>query len=400
MFAFLAPLRALLLHGLSGLGALLLGLAAPAIAAETPGVPAGTPLWDFQTGDAIWSPPTHDRGILYVGSDDGHLYALDTAKRALKWKFATGGKLRSKPAIAGDLVIAASDDGYLYALDHMTGAERWRFSLESQDLHRREPALSNPYYDFLHSSPLVHDGHVYIGSLSGTLFVVEATSGKAAWRFGTSDAIRGTPVIANGHVYFGGWDDHVYAINLATRQQSWRSDTGGIVQSTPAVDAKRLIIGSRSAKLVAFDPASGAELWSQTVPEGSWVESSALLHDERFYIGSSDLLTLSAHAAEDGRQLWSFPTGGWSWATPVHDKGTLYIGAISAFPHYFEGVTLARGFFAVDAETGQEKWRFTPPKIQGKINGYVTGGVAVAPAIAEGIVYIATLDGRIHALKQ
>lgn len=396
MLALLAPLRALLRHGFSGLAALLLGLASPAIAADMSKLPAGTPLWNYQTGGAIWSPPTHDRGILYVGSDDGHLYALDTAKRALKWKFATGNKLRSKPAIAGDLVIAASDDGYLYALDRKNGAERWRFSLESQDLDRREPALSNPYYDFLHSSPLVHDGHIYVGSLSGTLFVVEADSGKAAWRFGTSDAIRGTPVIANGHVYFGGWDDHVYAIDLATRQQSWRSDTGGIVQSTPAVDDKRLIIGSRSAKMIALDPASGAELWSRKVPEDSWVESSALLHGERFYIGSSDLLTLSAHAADDGRQLWSFPTGGWSWATPVRDGDTLYIGAISAFPYYFEGVTLKPGFFAIDAASGQEKWRFSPPKI----DGYVTGGVGVAPAIADGVIYVATLDGRIHALKQ
>lgn len=369
---------------------LLLALAAPATAAP------GDKLWDFQTEGQIWSPPTHDRGLLFFGSDDGHLYALDTRRRALQWKFATGGKLRSKPAVDGDLVVAASDDGYLYGIDRATGAQRWRFSLESQDLQRRLPAITNPYYDFLQSSPIIHKGQIFVGSLSGTLFVVDAQSGKLAWRYGTGDAIRATPVIADGTLYFGSWDDHVYAIDLASQRLLWRADSGGIVQSTPAVGQGKVIVGSRSAKLIALDARTGAESWHRKIAEDSWVESSVMLAGNRFYIGSSDLLILSAHAVDDGRELWKFRTGGWTWATPQLANGTVYVGAMSAFPYYFEGVTLESGFFALDAETGEQKWRFTPRATE----GYITGGVAVAPVIADGVVYVGALDGRLYALRE
>ncbi|MDZ3830580.1 MAG: PQQ-binding-like beta-propeller repeat protein [Sphingopyxis sp.] len=371
---------------------LFFGLGVPAAAHAAP----GELLWDFRTDGQIWSPPTHDRGTLYFGSDDGHIYALDTRSRALKWKFATGGKVRSKPAVDGDLVVAASDDGYLYALDRSSGAQRWRFSLESHDLHRRLPALSNPYYDFLHSSPLIHQGQIFIGSLSGTLFVIDAALGKLAWQYGTGDAIRSTPVVADGRLYFGSWDDHVYAIDLATKTLAWRTDSGGIVQSTPAIGDGKLVVGSRSAKLIALDTQSGTEAWHRKIADDSWIESSATFADDRFYVGSSDSLVVSAHAASDGRELWAFKTGGWTWATPRIAKGTLYIGGMSAFPYYFDGVTLTSGFFAVDAETGREKWRFVPETVA----GYVTGGVAVAPEIADGVVYVAALDGRLYALRE
>ena len=54
------------------------------------------------------------------------------------------------------------------------------------------------------------------------------------------------------------------------------------------------------------------------------------------------------------------------------------------------------GFFAVDRQTGEERWRMTPEAVE----GYVTGGVFAAPAIDAGIVYVASLDGRIHAIRE
>ena len=59
-------------------------------------------------------------------------------------------------------------------------------------------------------------------------------------------------------------------------------------------------------------------------------------------------------------------------------------------------MTLRSGFFALDAATGREKWRFTPRAVQ----GYVTGGVMSSPEIVDGVVYVGALDGRIYALKE
>lgn len=372
--------------------AMLCGFGSIALAEPAP----GARLWEYRTGGAIWGSPLLDRGTLYVGSDDHRLHAVDLATHRARWTFATRGAVRARPAITGDTVYVPSDDGYLYAVDRRSGRERWRFDLKARDLVRRPPSPDNAYYDFLHSSPLVHEGLVLVGSLSGTLFAVDAATGKQAWSVGTLDAVRSTPVISGGRVYFGSWDDHLYAVDLATHKVAWRADTGGIVQSTPALADGRVVVGSRSARLLAYDAATGAEAWRHDYADGSWVESSAIHADGRLYVGSSDSLKISAFSADSGRELWRFETGGWSWATPLLANGTLYTGAISAAPYYMAGITLRPGFFALDPATGREKWRFVPRPAP----GYVTGGVAGTPAVADGVVYIGTLDGRVYALKE
>ena len=50
-----------------------------------------------------------------MGSNDGKLYAI-TAEGALKWSYATQGAVRSSPALGADgTLYVGSDDGNLYA---------------------------------------------------------------------------------------------------------------------------------------------------------------------------------------------------------------------------------------------------------------------------------------------
>lgn len=357
---------------------------------------SGALIWEFRTGGPIWSSPSYRDNILYFGSDDGKVYALDTVTQKPKWTYQTGGKVRSAAALSEDRLYIASDDGFLYALDREAGRELWRFDMKASDLRRRPPSKDNPYFDFLQSSPLVHQGKVYIGSLNGAVFAVDAESGNQVWSLGTGEAIRSTPVIGNGKLYFGSWDDHLYAVSLPSHEFAWRSDSGGVIQSTPSIGSNVVVIGTRAGRLIAYDPETGAEKWRHDYPDGSWVESSAVHDDGRFYVGSSDALKISAFAADGSGEIWNFRTGGWTWAPPLVADGTVYIGSVSAHPYYFEGVTLQRGFYALDAETGQEKWRFIP----GEVEGYITGGVAASPAVTERVVYVPSVDGSIYALRR
>jgi len=43
--------------------------------------------WRFETGDKVFSSPTVMNGTVYVGSDNGRLYAVNTEKGAKKWHF-------------------------------------------------------------------------------------------------------------------------------------------------------------------------------------------------------------------------------------------------------------------------------------------------------------------------
>jgi outer membrane protein assembly factor BamB len=59
--------------------------------------------------------------VVYVGSDDANLYALNAATGARLWSFATGNGVESSPAVANGVVYAGSDDGNLYAFDPAGG---------------------------------------------------------------------------------------------------------------------------------------------------------------------------------------------------------------------------------------------------------------------------------------
>ena len=85
--------------------------------------------WTFDAGAGISSTPLVDGELVYIGSEDGRLLALDTQDGRLAWQFQTGDMVRGVPAIWDEIVFIGSDDGNLYGLDKATGAPVWRYRL-------------------------------------------------------------------------------------------------------------------------------------------------------------------------------------------------------------------------------------------------------------------------------
>jgi outer membrane protein assembly factor BamB len=54
-------------------------------------------------------------GVVYVGSYDSNLYALNASTGAILWSFATGGNVISSPAVANGVVYVGSGDHKVYA---------------------------------------------------------------------------------------------------------------------------------------------------------------------------------------------------------------------------------------------------------------------------------------------
>jgi outer membrane protein assembly factor BamB len=76
------------------------------------------PVWFYTTGAVIESSPAVANGLLYVGSEDGKLYAFDATCRKdclPLWSYTTGDAIESSPAIANGLLYVGSYDGKLYA---------------------------------------------------------------------------------------------------------------------------------------------------------------------------------------------------------------------------------------------------------------------------------------------
>jgi len=153
-------------------------------------------VWKFKTDGEFVSSPAIVGGVVYVGSQDGRLYALDARTGQEKWTFKTDGAVYSSPASAGGLVYVGSGDGRLYALDARTGQEKWTFKTDGEFV----------------SSPAVAGGMVYIGSWDGRLYALDAGTGQEKWRFKTDGKRISPPAIAGGVVYFGSSDGYLYAV--------------------------------------------------------------------------------------------------------------------------------------------------------------------------------------------
>ena len=93
------------------------------------------------------------------------------------WSFKAEEGIHSTAAIAGTTVYVGCDDGHLYALDFESGKKKWSFKTE----------------DMVESSPLVHDGRVYFGSSDGFVYALTAKDGKLLWKFETEARVLSAP---------------------------------------------------------------------------------------------------------------------------------------------------------------------------------------------------------------
>lgn len=259
--------------------------------------------WKFGTKGRIPASPAVANGRVYFGSYDSNFYALDSATGALVWKFTTGGERRfsgthlhgaepaaevmpdpfdvflSSPALANGMVYFGSGDGNVYALDASNGALRWKFHTGN----------------VVHASPAVANGMVYVGSWDSYFYALDATSGQERWRFKTGDdpaihnqvGIQSSAVVADGVVYFGCRDSHLYALDATTGAKRWAFSTGDSwVVSSPAVrDGTVYLATSDSALVEALDAKSGAPLFSLDFKHWPFFSSPSLAGGF-LYIGS------------------------------------------------------------------------------------------------------------------
>ena len=358
--------------------------------------------WSFATGAAIWGTASVSGGTVYVGSDDGYLYALEAQTGALKWKFATQGIVRSQPFIAGGLVYVVSDDGFLYAADARAGAQTWRTDIGNsvaREVREKLTTDTNPTgWDYKQSSPIVADGVVYVGSLDGKIYALAADTGRIIWTFVTGGKVRATPVIVDGTIFIGSWDKCFYALDAATGELRWKTMVLGQVQSTALVANGLVYIASRKASVAALDIQTGKYTWEYSYGPNLWVESSPILVNGKLYIGSSGNKWIVGLDGQSGKEFTIFYSKAWHLSTPVVLGDMLYIGGTS-----FTGEASIGGLFGfrlVDGKfTGQDhaEWYFTISEKSLEAEGNWSG-VFSSPVVAGSLIYIGGLDGVLYAL--
>jgi eukaryotic-like serine/threonine-protein kinase len=74
------------------------------------------PLWTFQCEDEIRGSPLHEKGVVYIGSYDTNLYAVNATDGKFIWKFPTNGGIVGQPIIDDGTIYIGSEDRKLYAI--------------------------------------------------------------------------------------------------------------------------------------------------------------------------------------------------------------------------------------------------------------------------------------------
>jgi len=103
------------------------------------------------------------------------------------------------------IVYVGSQDGSLYALNDTNGAKLWNYAVNAA-VH---------IYPFPTSSPAVVKGVVYVGSYNGNVYALNASSGAKLWNYTTGGMVLSSPAVANGVLYVGGGNT-VYALGVYT----------------------------------------------------------------------------------------------------------------------------------------------------------------------------------------
>ncbi|MBU4222272.1 MAG: PQQ-binding-like beta-propeller repeat protein [Euryarchaeota archaeon] len=310
-------------------------------------------LWKYRTDGRIYSSPAVSGGVVYVGSEDSYVYALDASTGSLKWKYKTGSYVYSSPAISGGIIYVGSFDNQVYALDASTGSLKWKYG------------TSDPI-----GSPTVSDGVVYIGSWDSYVYALDASTGNLKWKYKTGYAVGSSPAVSGGVVYIGSWDSYVYALDANTGNLKWKYGTANPVVSSPAVSGDIVYVGSFDGYVYALNSSTGSLKWKYKT--SNWIESSPAISGDIVYVGSNDSYVYAMDAST-GSLKWKYKTGSDVRSSPAVSKGIVYVGS---YDYYV---------YAIDDSTGSLKWK------------YRTDGIVNSPIVSGGVVYVGSGDGNIYA---
>jgi len=241
--------------------------------------------WVFETGGPIFSTPLVNSEFIYTLSDDGFLYKLRKENAEPVWTFETGAAdwirslpdddepgydtMGAAPVISAEQVYIGSPDGHIYAIDRSTGKENWRFQTDG-------PVLS---------TPAVERGILYTGSNDHHLYAIEAETGELKWKFDTGQPVISSPAVQNGLVIIGSRSADLFALDAETGEPAWTYFYWfSWVESSGVFHDDLFYIGSSDNQLVhAFDPADGQLIWSFDTGGSPWTKPAVT--DETVFSG-------------------------------------------------------------------------------------------------------------------
>jgi outer membrane protein assembly factor BamB len=226
------------------------------------------------------------------------------------------------------------------------------------------------------TTPLVHQGKVYTLGAMGDLYCLDATKGNVLWSKPLAKEYEAkvpawgwaaSPVIDGDRLFVtvGGKDSAIVAFNIATGKELWKAlTTDEIGYSTPqlidAGGARQLIVWL-SDSITSFDPPTGRVFWTQPYPGGRLPARPSVNASSARHLGDMLFFTSAYHGPLMLKLDDKKPAVTLAWKGKSHSMErpdglhSLMSTPVLKDGHVF-GVCASGELRCLDAKTGKQLW--------------------------------------------
>jgi len=237
---------------------------------------SGKVKWKFQTDDIIHAAPVIYNQKIYIGNFNGTFYCIQKDSGSLVWKFKTvgatyfpKGEIQNSALVENDIVYFGSRDYNIYALDANTGRGKWNMKQSR---------------GWIIATPIEYKGNIYFGTSDAHKFYsMNKNSGEVNWTTPLNMRVYGTAVANNDIIYFGTFDGKVLGLNYLTGKIEWE------FQTKKSKENYSLIYNEKGEFKEEFELyGNNTEESEALIQSLGSILSSPVIDMETIYFGSSD----------------------------------------------------------------------------------------------------------------
>lgn len=222
------------------------------------------------------SPPTASNGVVYVGGagSAGTLYAVSETNGTVLWTQSVENGDNSSPALNAGSVFVSYACGLTYSFNRTSGAEQW-FSNSSCEggggktavvsggkVYARDPDLGNKLLNaktgallgtFQAGPAPAFDGNTGLFLYNGTL---TASSGSATlWSFTGDGGLDTAPIAVGDTVYVGSSSGELYGLNATSGSVVWSTNVGAAISAPDEQNVAQPLTGLGAGRGLLVVPA-------------------------------------------------------------------------------------------------------------------------------------------------
>ena len=318
--------------------------------------------WKFKTNGEVRSSPVIEDCVVYVGSSDANVYAIDLKTGQQVWAYQTGDAVEATPCVVGGSVFVGSSDGLLYALDAKDGSLKWKYETEAEILGAANWMRSPDSERIL----------ILVGSYDNKLYCMDSADGELVWMYETDYYINGSPAIDEGKTVFGGCDALIHVVSVADGSKLTQIDAHSYIAASAALLEGQVYVGNYDNAFIKADIAAGKIMWEYTEGNCPFFSSPAVGESVVVFGGRDN--RVHCVNRDDGAVVWTFSTQGEVDSSPVICGDKVVVGSEDG------------RLYMVRLSAGTEVWSYE-----------IGQAVMSSPAVAHGLVVVGCDDGYVYA---